>query len=711
MDKNEEAIAVFKKAIEIDPLDSGAHWSLGEALLSKGNAAEAIPVLKKAEELDPRDPLPPVILARAFASLQNYPEAFSSSRRSLELGPRTWSEDSFVLLDQLFRQTSDSPLPPESVDRMIEALEKALEAGGTNSAFLLAGLALAWIDHPSRKDPVRACDCALRAAKASRGVNPWIILTLSRIEFEAGKTRDAILRLEEASRVSEWDTGDWFDFSRMLGDLLERYRNALLPGFGSFASIDDAVSRSEEEVLVPEGASWSFFRGRAEPSAGMEWTATDFDDSAWEKGAGGFGYQDGDDATVLTDMKGNYTTVYIRNVFTMPEAAPYQRCRLSVKADDGFVAYLNGVEVARARAGSRGRRMAFDAVATQSADEPLVPVQVELEVGRFREGRNCLAIQGLNQARDSSDFSLIPVLLGESRTDPGRIHMLLAKFRGVAAGEDSKGLLAYFEGRILEREGKHREAIAFFSEAEALAPSRPEPVLQGAECLRALKDPAAAERKLREAIEKGMEDRRLWDLWIEISFLDLGRAPGEVLKAFPRGNPDTRGEDFRWLLKRLSAGEAIRLVSGGEDYRSPQGISWSRDRFFRGGLSYLPFMTKRVRYPGSIRNTEDATLYRSERFFFGSGPVGYRVPLPSGSYRVTLHFAEIFYWEPGKRVFDVLLEGKEVLRDYDPFSAVGFAAADRKTFLLRVEDGFLDLEFVREAGNPKISALEIERVE
>jgi len=76
---------------------------------------------------------------------------------------------------------------------------------------------------------------------------------------------------------------------------------------------------------------------------------------------------------------------------------------------------------------------------------------------------------------------------------------------------------------------------------------------------------------------------------------------------------------------------------------------------------------------------------------------------------VTLHFAEIYHWEPGQRVFDVLLEGKEVLREYDPFAAVGFAAADRKTFPVRVEDGFLDLEFVQESGHPKISALEIER--
>ncbi len=75
---------------------------------------------------------------------------------------------------------------------------------------------------------------------------------------------------------------------------------------------------------------------------------------------------------------------------------------------------------------------------------------------------------------------------------------------------------------------------------------------------------------------------------------------------------------------------------------------------------------------------------------------------------MTLHFAEIYYHAAGERLFDVAIEGKEVLKGYDPFGA-GFATADRRAFEIEVLDGFLDIEFVPRTRNPKVSAIEVER--
>ena len=47
------------------------------------------------------------------------------------------------------------------------------------------------------------------------------------------------------------------------------------------------------------------------------------------------------------------------------------------------------------------------------------------------------------------------------------------------------------------------------------------------------------------------------------------------------------------------------------------------------------------------------------------------------------------------------------LLNYDPFKA-GFATAESKRFDITVRDGFLNVEFVRRQGDPKISAIEIE---
>ena len=78
---------------------------------------------------------------------------------------------------------------------------------------------------------------------------------------------------------------------------------ALAAGPGLAQPASDFTAAPVPDVLVARGAEWKFFRGRAEPSGGtLDWTGLTFDDATWETGAAGFGYGDGDDATVLSDM-------------------------------------------------------------------------------------------------------------------------------------------------------------------------------------------------------------------------------------------------------------------------------------------------------------------------------------------------------------------------------------------------------------------------
>ena len=89
---------------------------------------------------------------------------------------------------------------------------------------------------------------------------------------------------------------------------------------------------------------------------------------------------------------------------------------------------------------------------------------------------------------------------------------------------------------------------------------------------------------------------------------------------------------------------------------------------------------------------------------------GYAIPLPPATYRVTLHFAEIFATRPGTRIFHVSLEGTRQLDWYEPLTA-GFATADRKELTVEVTDGVLDIVFLPEAEFPKVSAIEVEKVQ
>src|SRR5436190_8727394 len=60
-----------------------------------------------------------------------------------------------------------------------------------------------------------------------------------------------------------------------------------------------------------------------------------------------FGYEYKEARTVLDDMRGRYSVVYIRHEFTVEHADRIAEIGLMFNYDDGFIAYLNGREVVR----------------------------------------------------------------------------------------------------------------------------------------------------------------------------------------------------------------------------------------------------------------------------------------------------------------------------------------------------------------------------
>jgi hypothetical protein len=406
-------------------------------------------------------------------------------------------------------------------------------------------------------------------------------------------------------------------------------------------------------------------------------------------------------------MKSSYATVYLRSAVDLDPSA-FKRLELSVIADDGFVAYLNGEEIGRARAGRSGERLSFKALADFEAQEPVAPVVLAIPLEKARRGKNVLAIQGLNRSKASSDLSLIPVLRGELLFDLERDRRRFEGFRAVAAAGGGQNRLAYLEGRILERRGRQAEALVKFQEAADWDKARPEPLLRMAEGLRSGGDPRRAMARLWEALASNVEGKAsLWDAWIRIAFGDLKEGAAAVTASLPPSlEDDRRGEEIRWLLGQLTTGRgAVRIQCGGPGRSGREGKTWGGDAFFIGGNASAS------RSWVLIGGAEDPDLYRTNRWFpleTGRLP-GYSIPLPAGAYRITLHFAEVYFTAPGQRRFDVLLEGKQVLTDYQPEPIKApFATAGRKTFEVEVQDGALDIQFVHKANHPEVSAVEIE---
>ncbi len=166
------------------------------------------------------------------------------------------------------------------------------------------------------------------------------------------------------------------------------------------------------EQLVARGATWHYLPGRAEPAGNaLDWTQPGFDDGAWSTGPAGIGYGDGDDATVLSDMRDRYCTVYARARFEISDPERVAVLRLGIDYDDGFIAFINGVEIARANAGTPGTFPAHDDLATGSHEaETARSFAIAGAASFLVAGTNVLAVVGLNDDLSSSDFSLHPEL-------------------------------------------------------------------------------------------------------------------------------------------------------------------------------------------------------------------------------------------------------------------------------------------------------------
>jgi tetratricopeptide (TPR) repeat protein len=83
----EEAIARFRKAIELEPEYADAHNKLGLALWKKGLAKEAIASYRKAVELAPKDTNAQTDLATALNATGDMDEAIAICRQVIRLEP------------------------------------------------------------------------------------------------------------------------------------------------------------------------------------------------------------------------------------------------------------------------------------------------------------------------------------------------------------------------------------------------------------------------------------------------------------------------------------------------------------------------------------------------------------------------------------------------------------------------------------------------
>ena len=161
-----------------------------------------------------------------------------------------------------------------------------------------------------------------------------------------------------------------------------------------------------ESVVLP-GDYWFYRVPSSQPNP--SWNLLYFDDSNWAQGMSGFGYGDDDDATLVPE---NTISVYLRKTFDIIDIDAIDKIRLDIDYDDGFVAYLNGQEIARDLVSGAIPRydQLSDGHHNALLPEGQKPEYFYVDKDLLVEGPNVIAVQVHNQSSTSSDLTALPIL-------------------------------------------------------------------------------------------------------------------------------------------------------------------------------------------------------------------------------------------------------------------------------------------------------------
>ncbi len=171
------------------------------------------------------------------------------------------------------------------------------------------------------------------------------------------------------------------------------------------------TTRPPSTSLVTPQTAWRYLSDGTD--AGTTWRDPAFDDTTWSVGDAELGYGDGDEGTVVSP-KG--LTSYFRRSFAVGDPAQVTGLTLLLQRDDGAVAYLNGVEVARSNMPAGPVTATTPASSDVSGAAEKAFVSLAVPSSALVAGTNVLAVEVHNASTSSSDLSfdaeLVPTVAG-----------------------------------------------------------------------------------------------------------------------------------------------------------------------------------------------------------------------------------------------------------------------------------------------------------
>lgn len=169
---------------------------------------------------------------------------------------------------------------------------------------------------------------------------------------------------------------------------------------GSWRSSTSVANGGGE--LLAAGSTWRYRKGTTEASDPVSaWRDPEFDDAAWATGSLAIGYGEDFIVTPLNDMRGNYSSVYLRKTFTVADADAVSGIMMQARLDDGMRVWINGTQVLSANVPT-GDLDFNDAASSALENLDFQDYPLPNPAGYLVSGVNTIAVHLLNASREAS---------------------------------------------------------------------------------------------------------------------------------------------------------------------------------------------------------------------------------------------------------------------------------------------------------------------
>jgi PKD repeat protein len=343
-----------------------------------------------------------------------------------------------------------------------------------------------------------------------------------------------------------------------------------------------AVIDAQEVVYIETASAWRWRPGDSEASEPREaWRENGFDDSGWLLGPAPFGYGDPPFGTDLSEadppMRRNYSSVYLRHTLDIPNPALVVALEAVIDFDDGFILWINGVEVASENAPTDP---AFDERSVRSHESGTyevfdLPAPSEFIVA----GSNTIAVQFFNATLSSSDAKFDLSLI-----DPVGIDTTAPGIAGLLPGLNARV-------RNLQRiEVTFSEAVSGVDAADLLINNRGAETVNGSEAgpyIFGFEQPPEGEVTVSWADNHGIRDlfvppndfaAESWSYVIDPDAPVGQLVINELLTSNQGGLRDEDGDSTDWIEIRNLGAEAVELAGWTLTDDSGEPGKWSLPR-------------------------------------------------------------------------------------------------------------------------------------